>query len=181
MRIVDLLAEDEERVHQTADVLRAAFRGRTSAWQDAESTLAEVRESLEPGRISRVALAGDGSVAGWIGGIEGYSHAWELHPLAVRPDLQGHGIGAALVADLEALVRARGALTLYLGADDEIGETTLSGVDLYPNPWPHIAAIENHGRHPYTFYLKQGFTITGVIPDANGPGKPDILMAKRVG
>jgi aminoglycoside 6'-N-acetyltransferase I len=31
------------------------------------------------------------------------------------------------------------------------------------------------------FYRKLGFVIVGVVPDANGPGKPDILMAKRVG
>ena len=29
-------------------------------------------------------------------------------------------------------------------------------------------------------YQKCGFVIVGVVPDANGPGKPDILMAKRV-
>jgi hypothetical protein len=26
-----------------------------------------------------------------------------------------------------------------------------------------------------------GFVVVGVLPDANGPGKPDMLMAKRVG
>lgn len=36
-------------------------------------------------------------------------------------------------------------------------------------------------RHPYEFYLKLGYTVVGVIPDANGPGKPDILMATRLG
>jgi hypothetical protein len=25
-----------------------------------------------------------------------------------------------------------------------------------------------------------GYVITGIVPDANGRGKPDILMAKRV-
>ena len=30
------------------------------------------------------------------------------------------------------------------------------------------------------FYLRVGFHIVGVIPDANGFGKPDILMAKRI-
>jgi hypothetical protein len=29
-------------------------------------------------------------------------------------------------------------------------------------------------------YQKLGFVIVGVMPDANGPGKPDIYMAKRV-
>jgi len=34
--------------------------------------------------------------------------------------------------------------------------------------------------HPFEFYQKQGYVITGVVPDANGVGKPDILMSKRV-
>jgi aminoglycoside 6'-N-acetyltransferase I len=34
--------------------------------------------------------------------------------------------------------------------------------------------------NPLAFYQRVGFEIVGVIPDANGPGKPDILMAKRV-
>ncbi len=41
--------------------------------------------------------------------------------------------------------------------------------------------IQNLRGHPYGFYEKQGFVIVGVMPDANGPGKPDILMAKRIG
>ncbi len=30
------------------------------------------------------------------------------------------------------------------------------------------------------FYQKVGYTVVGVVPDANGLGKPDILMAKRI-
>jgi len=178
-RIVDVTLDDEPRIEQTAAMIVAAFRTITTGYEQ-DAALEDVRESCGAGRISRVALDDAGDVVGWVGGIPRYSHAWELHPLAVRPDRQGQGIGSALVADLEALVAARGALTLYLGSDDELGLTTLSGVDLYPNPWSHIAAIANPGRHPYAFYLKQGFSIIGVIPDANGLGKPDILLAKRL-
>lgn len=181
MHIVDLDPRDERRIRQAAEVMRQAFRAIVADDLTLEQAMEEVHASLAPGHISRVALDDAGNVAGWIGGSRQYSHAWELHPLVVRPDLQGKGIGTALVADLETLVRERGGLTLYLGSDDELGLTTLAGVDLYPDPWPHIAAIQNPGRHPYAFYRKQGFHIVGVIPDANGPGKPDILMAKRVG
>ena len=58
--------------------------------------------------------------------------------------------------------------------------TTLAGVDLYPNLLDHLAQIRNLRRHSYEFYQKLSFVIVGVIPDANGRGKPDIFLAKRV-
>jgi aminoglycoside 6'-N-acetyltransferase I len=30
------------------------------------------------------------------------------------------------------------------------------------------------------FHQQPGFEVTGVVPDANGFGRPDILMSKRV-
>ncbi len=181
MEISALDPADEAAIAQVARIVVDAFRGHTPSWPDLASAEAEVRESFAEDRISRVAREGD-VVLGWIGGIKEYDgHAWELHPLAVDPARHGDGIGRALVADLEREVTARGATTLYLGADDEDGRTSLSDTDLYPDPLEHLAAITNPGRHPYEFYLACGFSIVGVIPDANGPGKPDILMAKRLG
>ncbi len=58
--------------------------------------------------------------------------------------------------------------------------TTLAGVNLYPHVFEHIAKIRNLRGHPYEFYQKCGFVIVGVMPDANGLGKPDIYMAKSV-
>jgi GNAT superfamily N-acetyltransferase len=181
MRIVDLQQSDHESIQQIAALLVEGFREHwPGGWPDLESGLEEVRESFGAGRISRVALD-DGTVLGWVGGISQYDgNVWELHPLVVRPDRQGQGVGRALVADLEDRVRERGGLTISLGTDDEDGMTTLSGVDLYPNVCEHVANIRNQRRHPYEFYQKCGFVIVGVVPDANGPGKPDILMAKRV-
>ena len=67
-----------------------------------------------------------------------------------------------------------------MGTDDEDNMTTLSGVNLYPNIFEHIGKIKNLRGHPYEFYQKCGFVIVGVVPDANGLGKPDIYMAKPV-
>ena len=103
-----------------------------------------------------------------------------LAPMAVLPERQGQGIGRALVEDLEACVIARGGATIFLGTDDEAGWTSLAGVDLYPDPLVHLAQIRSVGRHPFAFYRKLGYALIGVVPDANGPGKPDILMAKKV-
>jgi aminoglycoside 6'-N-acetyltransferase I len=58
--------------------------------------------------------------------------------------------------------------------------TSLSGVDLFTNVLEAIATIQNFKGHPYAFYQKLGFVIVGVLPDANGLGKPDILMAKSL-
>jgi GNAT superfamily N-acetyltransferase len=100
-------------------------------WADLESARAEVRDAFQSDRLCRVAFGDDGSVQGWIGGIAQYDgHVWEVHPLVVAPALQGQGIGRALVADLEARAWERGGLTLFLGTDDEMGQTSLAGVDL---------------------------------------------------
>ena len=122
-----------------------------------------------------------GRVLGWIGGIREYrGNVWELHPLAVKPEFQRRGIGRALVKDLEERVRERGGFTIRVGTDDKDDMTTVGGIDLYPDVLGNLARIENIKEHPYEFYSKLGFVIVGAMPDANGPGKPDILMAKRV-
>jgi aminoglycoside 6'-N-acetyltransferase I len=182
MQITDLHPDDEPVIQQAATLLVESFKEHwPEAWPDLESALQEVRESFEADRISRVALDEDGMVLGWIGGIRQYDgNVWELHPLAVRPDRQRQGIGRALVADLEAEVRRQGGLTLWLGSDDEAEMTSLSGVNLYPNVLVHLANLKNLRSHPYEFYQKVGFVVIGVMPDANGPGKPDIYMAKSL-
>lgn len=180
--ISDLDPGDEPAIHQIAEILVAGFKQHwPQAWPDLASALEQVRASFGEGRLSRVARDPAGHALGWIGGIREYDgHVWELHPLVVHPAHQRQGIGRALVADLEAQVAARGGLTVTLGTDDEDGMTSLAGVDLYPDVCAHIAAIRNLKGHPYEFYQRLGYAIVGVIPDANGPGRPDILMAKRV-
>ena len=180
--ISDLDPDDEEAIRQAARLLVEGFRDDwPDAWPEMDAALEEVRECLGEGRVCRVAVDEGGAVLGWIGAMPSYGeNVWELHPLVVRPDAQRRGIGRALVADLEERVGERGGYTLWLGTDDETNMTTLSGVDLYPDVLEHLANIKNLRGHPYEFYQRLGFSIVGVMPDANGPGKPDIYMAKRL-
>jgi aminoglycoside 6'-N-acetyltransferase I len=182
MTIIDLAGDDRDRLVQAATLLVDGFSDTGSAaWRTHEAAMAEVRESLVADRVSRVAIDDAGDVLGWIGGVSSYDgHAWELHPLVVQRDQRGRGIGRALVADLEDEVRRRGGLTIYLGTDDENGRTSLGGLDLYPDVLGALSGLRNLQAHPFTFYQRVGFAVVGVIPDANGFGKPDILMAKRV-
>jgi aminoglycoside 6'-N-acetyltransferase I len=181
MQIIDLTPNHKTAIQQTAHLLLDSFQEHTNAWPTMEYTLREVHESFALDRISRVALDDEGDVIGWIGGQPLYDgNVWELHPLAVRTEWRGQGVGRALVNDLELIVKARGGITLWLGTDDETGQTSLGNVDLYPNVWEHITTIQNLRRHPFEFYQKLGFVIVGVMPDANGLGKPDIFMAKRI-
>jgi aminoglycoside 6'-N-acetyltransferase I len=182
MHIIDLDPQDEKICQQAAAMLVEGFREHWSdAWPDLEEALDEIRIVAQPDHICRVALDDDGTVLGWIGGLPEYDgHVWELHPMVVRLDRQGQGIGRALVADLETQVKARGGLTIRLGSDDMDGMTTLADTDLYTDLWDKIANIRNLKGHPYEFYQKCGYKIIGVLPDANGRGKPDIIMGKRI-
>jgi aminoglycoside 6'-N-acetyltransferase I len=141
----------------------------------------EISEILADERVSIMAIE-DGRLIGLVGAIPQYGiTGWELHPLAVDEKFRELGVGTALMQAIENEVASLGAITIYLGTDDEFNKTSLSGTDLFEDTYAKIADIKNIKRHPYEFYQKVGYKIVGVIPDANGTGKPDILMAKRVG
>ena len=182
MKISDLTPENAPAIEQVAELLVTGFGDTGSAsWRTMGEAIKEVRNSFQPGRLSRIVVDEQRGVLGWIGGIEEYDgNVWELHPLVVRQDCQRQGVGRTLVADFERQVAERGGHTIRLGTDDENLRTTLGGVDMYPDVLDKLRAIQNVRGHPFEFYLKVGYHIVGVIPDANGYGKPDILMAKRI-
>jgi aminoglycoside 6'-N-acetyltransferase I len=180
--ITPLDATDETAIAQLAAWLPDAFRIMAPEFMATpEEALEEIHDLLKPEHINLIARD-DSGVVGWIGGQPMYDgHVMELHPLAVRPDRQRQGVGRALVEALEAEAAARGAITLWLGSDDQAGMTSLSGIDVYPDPLAHLAQIQDVAGHPYRFYQRCGFVLVGLMPDANGFGKPDLYLAKRIG
>ena len=173
---------DDEFKNRMAELLVEGFgENWPNAWPTVEDGMEEVEECLGEDRITLVLLDEEQRVVGWIGAISQYDgHVWELHPLVVDQKLRHKGFGRMLVEGLEEQVRLRGGITIQLGSDDENGMTSLADVDLYEDLWKKVREIKNIKGHPYEFYQKCGYKIIGVMPDANGWGKPDIYMGKRV-
>jgi aminoglycoside 6'-N-acetyltransferase I len=179
LRIVDFAALTPHQRAEAARLLRDGFAHMPNAFDGRHEE--EVASFFtDPARSALAALEGE-TLVGWVGLIETYDYAWELHPLVVDPPHQRRGVGAALTQALEDRARARGVLTVYLGSDDHIGGSDLYGRELFPDVAGKIAGIAETAGRPFGFYRKQGYEVVGLIPDANGPGKPDILMAKRIG
>lgn len=180
--IITLQVEATTLIEQLAFMAYEAFREHAPTWlPTVQAAKAEVLESLEPQKISLVLVDATDQPLGWIGAIpQNGGRVWEIHPLVIAATAQGQGYGRELVHHLERLAQADGVLTLIAGTSDETQATTLSGVDLYQNPATAIGTIRNLKKHPYKFYEKIGFKVVGVMPDAEGIGKPGITLAKRV-
>jgi aminoglycoside 6'-N-acetyltransferase I len=171
-----------ETIHleQSARILVAALAHARSAWHDLAEARAEAAAFVgSDERLAFAALDGE-RMLGWIGAIRHSRHLWELHPLVVDPAEQGRGFGSLLVETLENAAREAGVATLWLGTDDDFGGTSLFGVDLYPDVLDKLKRLSVTTRHPFTFYRARGYSVVGALPDASGPGRHDILMAKRV-
>jgi len=179
MTIVDLAAQRPAIRRQAAAMLVAAFP-HDNGWPTLELGLDEIDEIAREGFV-RAGLDGE-NVLGWVGGLPEYrGKVWELHPIVVDKSRRLGGIGRALVAAFEQEARRRGGLTATLGTDDEFGQTSLSDADLYADLPARIAGLRDLGsRHPFLFYRKLGYVVTGLMPDANGRGKPDIYMSKAL-
>ena len=177
MQIVDLGGQPEPVREQAARLLVEGF-DEPRGWPTIERSQEEVARVLREGFARAILDAG--KLLGWVGGLPEYDgHVWELHPLVVRREHRRRGLGRALVAAFESEAASRGALTVTLGTDDDSGMTSLAGADLYVDLPRHLAELRDLGRgHPFLFYRTLGFVVTGVLPDANGRGRPDIYMSK---
>ena len=166
---------NEKYIKEAANLLSACF---PHAYSDC--AIEEMADILDDTRVAVMAVE-KGHLIGFAGGIPQYGvTGWELHPLVVNEAFRNKGIGSQLVYALEKEIAIHGGIIIYLGADDEFGKTTLFGTDLFHDTFKKIQSIKNLAHHPYEFYQKIGYKIIGVIPDANGRGKPDIWMAKRI-
>ena len=176
------LLTDDAYPEYLASLLYTAFQDISpESWPSPVDALREVRAQLVDANINLVACRSDGRPCGWVSAAPQYQgNVWELHPLVVAEGLRGIGIGTRLVQEIERRVADRGAVTLWVATDDETGATSIYGKDLYPNPLTALRELSSKTRHPLDFYLRMGFAVVGAMPDANGIGKPDIFLAKRV-
>lgn len=179
MEIVNMTQLNKAQIIQAAQILTDSI---PIGWPTLQDALDEINELLIPKNTLLAAIEND-VVIGW-GSILApvyNGNVFEIHPLAVRSDQRKKGIGRAIVTALENEARKQGGLTIYLGADDERGggETSFANVDLYDD-FPGKIINFSPGRHQSGFYLKLGYKIIGVMPDANGIGKPDIYFGKRL-
>ena len=176
MQIINMLALAPDQREGCARILCLSL---PIGWPKMEDARKTVEQSTKEGGCA-FAMVEEGQVLAWGGLIPQYDgRVMELHPLAVTPDRQGQGIGSELLAALENVARALSGKTIMLGCDDERGETSLSGAPLFEG-LPQRLAEFTPGEHVSGFYMKKGYGLIGVVPDANGVGKPDILMGKRL-
>ena len=173
--------DSEETKREAARILYITFTGiNKNAWPDLETALIEVDECIQEPNIC-LGIKADNELAGWIGLRPMYEKTWELHPMVIKKEHQGKGYGKQLLYELERLGRLKGVIGIFAGSDDETNSTSLSERELNEeNIFQEIMNVKNYKNHPYEFYRKCGYIITGIIPNANGLKKPDILLWKDI-
>ena len=174
----ELSREVRERV---AVITLAGAQEHSPEWlQDLDAARDEVADALAPGKRALVMLDDGGAPIAWVAAGPAWSRVWELQPLIVAPEHQRRGHGRRLVREIEHLAKAARALTMMLGTSDTVGATSLSGVDLYYDTFGRLTSLTARRPHAVEFWRRVGYQVVGVVPDAEGPGKPSISLARRL-
>ena len=82
---------------------------------------------------------------------------WELWWIGVLPEYHGHGVGALLLADFEAVASRNGARILLIST----------------------SSTESTAR-ARAFYVRQGYLQVGQIPEFYGPVDDKVIFWKRI-
>lgn len=179
----ELCAGDITSLHALATLSCKAAQLHNPGWlvSDAQALQVLLR-CVVPGNLSHMALL-NGVAAGWISAFPVNPHRWEIHPLLVDPACQRHGLGTLLVRQIERLLKERGVRIIQVSTTDATKATTLSSKDLFHDPIGELQRLDVNDPaigHAYQFWLRTGYQVVGVVPDAGGIGVPDICLAKRI-
>lgn len=176
---VDVLGqEDAALLRGVADLLVASFP--TIYGDDITQALADVVQ-FAPEDRSLIARDSDGVPIGWlrVEHFRGQASA-EIKLIAVAPDRRRQGIGRTLVMAAEERMRGAGCVTMLATAGDTRGRTSLYGLDVTEDAPGLLADFHCHADHPAGFFLRVGYRLVGILPDAYGPGKHDLTLARRI-
>jgi aminoglycoside 6'-N-acetyltransferase I len=89
-------------------------------------------------------------------------------------------VGRALLRTVEEAARELGMDALMIALEDEAGLTSLSGRSLFPDPLAPMTRFVPPASHPSRFLQRMGFALTGVLPEAAGPGRPELWFTKSL-
>ena len=173
--------ESSETMEQAVKILLETFP-RAGMWPDIDEKQAfeEVDKCVDTENIC-IGIKINAKLIGWVGLRPMYEKTWELQPLVISNDYQGKGFGRILINEVEKIARKKGIIGIFCGSDDETNKTSLSEKEITSkNIFEEIITIKNYKNHPFEFYVKCGYSIIGIIPNANGLKKPDILLWKDI-
>jgi aminoglycoside 6'-N-acetyltransferase I len=147
---------------------------------DKNSAVETVKESIDDENIC-IGIKIDDELIGWVCVSPEFEQTWELHPMVIKTEFQGKGFGKILINEAEKIAREKGIIGIILGSGEETYKTSLSQNEITKkNLLEKNKNIKNYKNHPYEFYRKCGYCVYGIIPNAYGLNKPNILMWKDI-
>ena len=176
------IGESDDTIKKAAEILYITFTGadRNRWLKNQKEAFDEVKECVEKPNIC-IGIKTVDELIGWAGIRQMYEKTWELHPMVIKKEYQGKGYGRLLLTEIERMASLKEIIGLVAGSDDETNSTSLSEREINGgNIFDEIKNIKNYRNHPFEFYRKCGYTIVGVIPNANGQNKPDIWLWKDI-
>ena len=167
-----IIKESTNTMAQAAKILLESMQD-AEMWPDLDKdgAMETVNESINDENIC-IGIKANDELIGWVTLTPMYEKTWELHPLAISPKYKNKGYGKILMEELEKLAREKGIIGIWLSSGDETNKTSLSEVEITEkNIFEEIKNIKNLKKHPYEFYIKCGYIIIGIVPNAYGSKK----------